>query len=125
PWSQVVTRGAPSKRAGWMWATAALSLIAGGTIAALLLSSRSRTVPARVARFEVTTSPQDLFTTNSPGANVAISPDGSRIVYTSAGVPSHLVVRELNQLGAKPIAGTEGASDQFFSPAGRQMQCAT
>src|SRR5213592_1427096 len=24
PWSQVVTRGAPSKRAAWMWATAVL-----------------------------------------------------------------------------------------------------
>src|SRR5262245_61136048 len=67
PWSQVVTRGAPSKRAAWMWATAALSLIEGGTIAALLLPSRSRPTPPRVARFEVTTSQPDLFTTASPG----------------------------------------------------------
>src|SRR5438128_1571583 len=126
PWSQVVTRGAPSKRAAWMWATAALSLIAGGTTAALLLSSRSGTVPPRVARFEVTTSEQDLFTTDSPGANVAISPDGSRIVYTSRGGGQyHLVVRELDQLGAKPIAGTEGARDPFFSPDGRQIGFAT
>src|SRR5213594_4435240 len=36
PSSQVVTRGALSKRAAWIWATAVLSLIAGGTIAALL-----------------------------------------------------------------------------------------
>ena len=50
PWSPVVTRGATSKRAAWMWATAVLSLIAGGTIAALLLSSRSGTIPPRVAR---------------------------------------------------------------------------
>jgi serine/threonine protein kinase len=113
PSSQVVTRGALSKPAAWMWVTAVLSLIAGGTIAALLLSSRSRTVPPRVARFEVTTSQRDLFTTNSPGANVAISPDGSRIVYTS-GRPSHLVVRQLDQLDAKPIAGSEGARDPFF-----------
>jgi serine/threonine-protein kinase len=127
PWSQFATRGAPSKRAAWMGATAALSLIVGGTIAALLLSSRSRTVPSRVARFEVMTSQQDLFTTVSPGANVAISADGSRIVYTSrgGGGPLHLVVRQLDQLSAKPMAGTEGARDPFFSPDGQQIGFAT
>jgi serine/threonine-protein kinase len=130
---QVATRGAPSQRAGWMWATAALSLIAGGTIAALILSSGSRTTPPRVARFEVTTPQADAFTTSAPGANVAISPDGSRIVYTSRGgsslMPSgasfHLIVRELDQLGVKPIAGSEGATNPFFSPDGQQIGFAT
>jgi serine/threonine-protein kinase len=126
PRSQVETRGAPSKRAAWMWATAALALIAGGTIAALLLSSRSRAIPPRVARLEVTTSQQDLFTTDPPGANVAISPDGSRIVYTSRGGGQiHLVVRQLDELGARPIAGSEGARDPFFSPDGQQIGFAT
>jgi serine/threonine protein kinase len=125
PPSQVATRGAPSKPAAWIWATAVLSLIAGGTIAALLMSSRSRTVPPRVARFEVTTSQPDLFTTGPPGANVAISPDGSRIVYTSGGSSFHLVLRQLDQLGAKPIAGSEGARDPFFSPDGHQIGFAT
>jgi serine/threonine-protein kinase len=125
PWSQAVTRGAPSKRAAWMWATAVLSLIAGATIAALFLSTRSRTVLPRVTRFEVTPSQLDRFTTDAPGANVAISPDGSRIVYTTRGGPFHLVVRGLDQLGAKPIAGSEGARDPFFSPDGRQIGFAT
>jgi len=126
PSSPVVTRDAPSRRAAWMWATAVLALIAAGTIAAFLWSSRSRTVPPRVARFEVTTSQQDLFTTNSAGANVAISPDGSRIVYTSRGGGQyHLVVRQLDQLDARPIAGTEGAVDPFFSPDGQQIGFAT
>jgi serine/threonine-protein kinase len=125
PWPDVVTRGAPSKHASWIWATAVLSLMAGGTIAALLLPSRSRMVPPRVARFEVTTSEQDPFTTDSRGANVAISPDGSRIVYTSGRNPSHLVVRQLDQLGAKSIAGSEGATDPFFSPDGQQIGFAT
>jgi eukaryotic-like serine/threonine-protein kinase len=125
PESDVVTHGTPSKGAAWIWATAVLSLIAGGMIAALLLSSRSRTVPPHVARFEVTTSQQDLFTTNSPGANVAISPDASRIVYTSGGGPFHLVVRQLDHLGTKPIAGSEGARDPFFSPDGQQIGFAT
>jgi serine/threonine protein kinase len=125
PASHVVTPDAPSKRIAWISATAVLSLIAGGTIVALLLGSRSRTVPPRVARFEVTTSQHDLFTTDPPGANLAISPDGSRIVYTSRGGPFHLVVRELDQLGAKPIAGSEGARAPFFSPDGRQIGFAT
>jgi serine/threonine-protein kinase len=125
PGSQVVTRSA-SKRAEWMWATTVLSLIAGGTIAALLVSSRSRTIPPRVTRFEVTTSQQDPFTTYSPGANVAISPDGSRIVYTArGGAAPHLVVRQLDQLGVKPIAGSDGARGPFFSPDGQQVGFAT
>jgi serine/threonine-protein kinase len=122
PGSQGVTRSTPSKRAAWMWVTTVLSFIAGGTIAALLVSSRSRTIPPRVTRFEVTTSRQDPFTTYSPGANVVISPDGSRIVYTArGGADTHLVVRQLDQLGVKPIAGSDGARHPFFSPDGQQI----
>jgi serine/threonine protein kinase/Tol biopolymer transport system component len=125
--SHGASRGAPSKRAPWIVATAVLSLIAGGAIG-LLLSSRGRTVVPRVTRFEVTTPAQDPLTTSSPGTNVAISPDGSHVVYT-AGVASggsfRLIVRHLDELGAKPIAGSEGARDPFFSPDGREIGFAT
>jgi serine/threonine-protein kinase len=120
--SQVVTTRAPSRRGGWMWAITVLSLIAGGAIAALLVSLRSRTIPPHVTRFEVTTSSQEPFITEAPGTNVAISPDGSRVVYTARGSgPEHLVVRQLDQLGVKPIAGSEGAIHPFFSPDGQQV----
>jgi serine/threonine-protein kinase len=126
PWSQVVTHRAPSKRASWMWATTMLSLIVGGTIATLLVSSRSRTTPPRVTRFEVPTSQQEPLTTDPPGVNVAISPEGSRMVYTArGGASAHLVVRQLDQLGVNPIRGSEGARSPFFSPDGQQIGFAT
>jgi serine/threonine-protein kinase len=125
PSSEGVTRSVPSRRAAWMWVPAVLLLIAGGTIAAILLS-RGRTIPPAVTRFEVTTSQQEPFNTGTPGANVAISPDGSRIVYTaSIGEAAHLVVRQLDQLGVKPIGDTEGATHPFFSPNGQQIGFAT
>ena len=116
----VVTRGAPSMHVGWMWAAAAL-LITGGTIAALLLL-RGRTIPPPMTKFEVTTSEQERVTTETAGANVAISPDGLRIVYTAGrDAAAHLVVRPLDQLGVEPIAETDGATHPFFSPDGHQI----
>jgi serine/threonine-protein kinase len=121
PSSQGVTRSAPSKRAAWMWAAVALLLIAGGVIARLL-PSRGRTIPPPVTIFEVTTSQQEPLTTETAGANVAISPDGSRIVYTAGrDAATHLVVRPLDQLGVEPIAETDGAILPFFSPDGQQI----
>ena len=116
----------PSRRAWWIAAAAVLGVIAGGAAVALLVQSRTRTVPPVVRRFELTTSQADKFTTEPPGANVAISPDGSRIVYTATreGVPE-LVVRRIDRLEASPIAGTEGGGDPFFSPDGRQIGFAT
>jgi serine/threonine-protein kinase len=120
----VVTRGAPSRRAAWMWVAAALLLIEGGTIAALLLA-RGRPIPPAVTRFEMTTQPES-FTTQNAGANVAISPDGSRLVYTGrVSASPHLVVRQLDQLGVKPIAETDGATYPFFSPDGQSIAFAT
>ena len=50
---------------------------------------------------------------------VAISPDGTRIVFpvqTSGSL--QLATRLLNQSAATPLPGTEGGSDPFFSPNG-------
>jgi len=58
--------------------------------------------------------------------NVAISPEGSRIVYTvGGGASAHLVVRPLDQLRVNPIAGSEGARGPFFSPDGQHIGFAT
>lgn len=50
---------------------------------------------------------------------LAISPDGSRIVFAAEvdGVPS-LMQRRLNQFATTEIAGTKGATNPFFSPDG-------
>ena len=50
--------------------------------------------------------------------NIAFSLDGMRLAY-SGGYPNTLIYhRHLNELEFKPIAGTEGGYDPFFSPDG-------
>jgi serine/threonine-protein kinase len=52
--------------------------------------------------------------------SLAITPDGTRLVYVLErnGV-TQLYLREIDQLEATPIPGTEGAFGPFFSPDGR------
>jgi serine/threonine-protein kinase len=50
------------------------------------------------------------------GANVIISPDGTRLVYVSQ---NRLFTRQLDQDQATELSGTEGASAPFFSPDGQ------
>ena len=53
-------------------------------------------------------------------ANIAISPDGTHIVYAgAAGDGSQLYVRSLDRMDVAPIPGTEGALNPFFSPDGQ------
>jgi serine/threonine-protein kinase len=50
------------------------------------------------------------------GADVILSPDGTRLVYASKG---RLYTRRLDQANATELAGTEGAAAPFFSPDGQ------
>jgi serine/threonine protein kinase len=55
---------------------------------------------------------------------LAISPDGSRLVYAASsppGSPPRLYLRELDSFDAVPIPGTEGAEGPFFSPDGNWL----
>ncbi len=54
------------------------------------------------------------------GSNVAIAPDGSRVVYAASvsGGPQKLFLRRLDRPKANELPGTEGASVPFFSPDG-------
>ena len=53
---------------------------------------------------------------------IALSPDGTHLVYSSSGSGSRqLYLRALGSLESKPIPGTEGASSPFFSPDGQWL----
>jgi len=62
----------------------------------------------------------DAIRLNDAHTSVAVSPDGSRLVYVAdqGGLPQ-LFVRDLSGNTASPIAGTEGAVAPFFSPDGQ------
>jgi Tol biopolymer transport system component len=52
------------------------------------------------------------------GSSIVISPDGTRLAYTS-GTSQKLFIRRLDQPKALELAGTEGANKPFFSPDGQ------
>jgi eukaryotic-like serine/threonine-protein kinase len=54
------------------------------------------------------------------GPAVALSPDGSHLAFVARqGGTQQLYLRAMDSLESKPIPGTEGASEPFFSPDGQ------
>ena len=109
---------------------------AAWTLAAILLTvlgitisrpaSGSATPPADVVVFSVYPPPGGAF--RSQGASVrtpklALSPDGRHLVFLAAGADgiARLWLRPLDALEARPLDGTEDATDPFWSPDGRNI----
>ena len=76
-----------------------------------------RTSPEPAVRFVVTFS-EGQEPTIGAGVNVALSPDGSRLIYTGL---SQLWQRQLNELEPSAIPGTEGARNPALSPDGMSV----
>ena len=57
------------------------------------------------------------------GGELAFSPDGSRFVYRGFGRDGQprLYVRDIDEIDVRPIPGTEGARQPFFSPDGQWL----
>lgn len=89
------------------WAVASVAIIAAG--AGWWRATRPVEKPVLRLDLNVPTGNIEL----SARSPVAISPDGSKIVYTRQ---SRLWLRQLNQADATPIAGGEDGFSPFFSP---------
>jgi eukaryotic-like serine/threonine-protein kinase len=111
----VAAKGSPARG---MWGRVLLVLAGAAIGAAAFAATTSRTPPspAPVARFALTLPPGQQLTL--PRQAVAISPDGTRIVYAADG---RLYLRSLSSLEATAIAGTEGAINPMFSPDGQTV----
>ena len=94
------------------------SLAVGAIIAGLALWNLRPTPPQPVTRFAVQLPPEDRIQTTF-SSSVAISPDGSHVVYTGPGADRQLYLRSLDSPEANPIPGTEGGDNPFFSPDGQ------
>ena len=90
-----------------------------GLVFGLAVWSLSRPAPPRVARFPIPLAADQFF--SNPGRPlVAISPDGSHIVYGASG---SLWLRPVDQLQAIQVPGTEaGAAGPFFSADGQSIE---
>jgi serine/threonine protein kinase len=95
------------------WFIAAASLIAAIVTVAIALSVRPATPELLVTRFDVVTPP-----TSDP-FSFALSPDGRQLAFVATTDGSaRLWVRPFDQITARPLVGTEGASYPFWSPDG-------
>jgi Tol biopolymer transport system component len=112
-----VTR--PTSRPPRAWIGAA---VAGSAIVAALafFAGRALHTPAATKaaiRFGVNPPPGASFAYRSIQTELAVSPDGSLLAFCALeGGRWSLYVRRLDELDARPIAGTDGAMSPFWSP---------
>jgi serine/threonine protein kinase len=110
-------------RLGWLSA-ATLGLALVVTAPPALRQWMSTTTPPSAIRFEFF--PPDNATlaaspATEPSAELAVSPDGTRIAFVAAvaGARPMVWIQSLDALRAKSLPGTEGASGPFWSPDSR------
>jgi eukaryotic-like serine/threonine-protein kinase len=114
----VVSARKKRERTLWIAAGALLALIAA------YLGWQFGPTPGAspAAHLSLTLPPGNVLAGNSTEP-LAISPDGSTVVYAAVGEghKSQLYLRRLADFESKPIAGTEGGMSPFFSPNGQWL----
>jgi len=101
----------------WRRATPiAAALLVGALLAAGSVSLLTRPAPPSVVRTTVTTSGSTTLTVSGIERDVAITPDGSRIVYRG---PNQLLVRAINQLEPRVLSGLGAPRGICVSPDGQ------
>jgi serine/threonine-protein kinase len=108
------------RRSRWVpWAVAALALIGAGTIAWLLWPTPANRAAIRLSADLGVNA--ELYT--PLGSSVLLSPDGKLLAFVAStgNDPRRIYVRQLDELRASPLAGTEGARSPFFSPEGQRI----
>ncbi|HEV2200558.1 MAG TPA: protein kinase [Bryobacteraceae bacterium] len=116
--SQPAAASQAASRRPVVWVTAAALLGAGFAVAGVgwWRASHPGELPLKpLVRLDVDLGP-DVALGSALGADVILSPDGTRLVYVSQG---KLFTRRMDQLKATELAGTEGANSPFFSPDGQ------
>jgi serine/threonine-protein kinase len=101
------------------WSLAAIAVATA--VVAAVLAARATPRAREGAPLRLTAALSEAVVPAAGGA-IAISPDGSRLVYAGirAGSAS-LYIRPLNDFAATPLAGTDGATEPFFSPDGQWL----
>jgi serine/threonine-protein kinase len=105
-----------------VWGNLALfavpAVIVGAAIGALLVRPMMHAAPARIVRTTIATSGNAIFGGSGVDHDVAITPDGSRVVYVGNN-GTQLFVRALDSLEPIAIATGRGVRGPFVSPDGQ------
>jgi Tol biopolymer transport system component len=112
---------AKGSRARWRGALPWATTVALAIVAAFFAFSNYHEkplAPTQLLRYQIFPPEKASF-----GAALALSPDGRHLAFTATveGGPSQLWVRDLDTLEARPLPGTEGANDPFWSPDNRVL----
>jgi eukaryotic-like serine/threonine-protein kinase len=109
---------APLARRPLWWRIAALAsiVLVVATVATTLTWFATRPAPPSVVRMAVTTSGSAVLSLAGADRDVAITPDGSRVVYRGN---NQLLVRALNQLEPTVLSGLGAPRGVFISPDGQ------
>jgi serine/threonine-protein kinase len=110
-------------RRGLTLSVGALLLVAIVTGLAVWNLKPAPTAPPKpVSRFTITLPPGQQLAGLDLGPAVALSPDGSRLAYVARqGGTQQIYLRALDSQEARPMPGTEGAVNPFFSPDGQWL----
>jgi serine/threonine-protein kinase len=90
-------------------------------VVAMVVARRGQNVDATsVTRFAVTATARPVFPGTWPAT---ASPDGKRIVFSgqAPGGGWQLYIRRMDELEARPLPGTNGATEAMFSPDGKWL----
>ncbi len=108
----------PPSRRRWLWpSVAAVALLAIAGVAYTFWPKSEP--PARVTRFEVALPPE--LQINPADFYVRISPDGTKLAFTSSGAKAGIWIRDLESVESRLLPGTEGAIAPFWSPDSKSL----
>jgi len=93
-----------------------LAAVIGG-LAIWKMKPSSPTPSGTVSYIAITLPPGHVFAAFESGVSVVLSPDGTRLAYVARlGGLQQVYLRSLAGLEAKPVPGSEGGVEPFFSP---------
>jgi eukaryotic-like serine/threonine-protein kinase len=101
------------------------TLLSGAAIAGVAawnLKPSPAPPPEAVTRTTINLPPGQQLAGLESGHAVALSPDGTQLAYVARqGSTQQLYLRAMDSMESKPIQGTEGAFEPFFSPDGQWL----
>ncbi len=105
-----------------IWLLASVVVAAATGVIVWRLTVRDAAAPSPTQRFVVAIPPSAALTPAFTSSHIALSSNGQTLVFMGGGAGEpKLYRRDLGQLEAVPIAGTEGARDPFLSPDGSRV----
>jgi serine/threonine protein kinase/Tol biopolymer transport system component len=115
--SSAVLVSAPRRPGVLLWGGVFLLLVVLGGLAIWKMKPSPPTASGTVSRVAITLPPGQFFAGFELGAAVALSPDGTRLAYVARqGGLQQVYLRSLEGLDGKPVPGSEGGLEPFFSP---------